>query len=102
MKFTDMSGRKIELSGERWTHIIKEHSELKERKDKIKQVLVEPEVVKRSIYDQNVLLFYRYYEEIYAGKYVCVVVRILDDEGFIITSYITDKIKRGEIEWKEN
>ena len=33
-------------------------------------------------------------------KYLCVVVKELTDDIFIITAYFTDKIKRGEILWK--
>lgn len=45
------------------------------------------------------ILFYRYYEHIYEGKHMCVVVRL--DEKSIVTAYITDRIKKGEVDGKK-
>ncbi len=45
-------------------------------------------------------MFYRYYAHIYEGKHMCVVVRL--DEETIVTAYITDRIKKGEVVWKKN
>jgi hypothetical protein len=33
--------------------------------------------------------------------YLCIVARHLNGDGFIITAYITDKIKEGEVVWKK-
>ncbi len=58
-----------------------------------------PDIVKRSVHAPNVSLFYKYYEYLYNGKYICVVIKILDEGCFISTAYITDKIKKGEMVW---
>ncbi len=34
------------------------------------------------------------------AKYLAVVVKLLDDDGFIVTAYFTDKVKRGRILWR--
>jgi hypothetical protein len=62
--------------------------------------LKDPELIKRSVYNENVVLFYRHYKHIYKGKYMCVVVRL--DEKSMVTAYITDRIKSGDVIWKKN
>lgn len=100
MEFIDCFNRKITLAEERWNHIEATHPELKGILKELEGTLMEPELIKRSIYSESVVLFYRYYEHIYEGKYMCVVVRL--DEKSIVTAYITDRIKSGEIIWKKN
>ena len=34
-------------------------------------------------------------------KYLCVVVKILGDDAFVVTAYLTDGIKRGVPIWPE-
>lgn len=41
---------------------------------KMGEALKDPELIKTSIYDENVVLFYKYFKHIYNGKYMCVVV----------------------------
>jgi hypothetical protein len=36
------------------------------------------------------------------GKWLCVVVKYLPDDAFVITAYFTDKVKAGEILWPKN
>lgn len=77
------------------------HPEIKGILEELKGAIEDPELIKRSVYNENVMLFYRYYGHIiYEGKYMCVVVRL--DEGSIVTAYITDRIKKGEVVWKKN
>ena len=102
MKFKDVFGREIGLSREVWDHILKTHPELKGKLDRIKETLISPEIIKLSVYASNVLLSYKYYGDLYGGKYICVAIKILDEDCFISTSYITDRIKNGEIVWKKD
>ena len=78
------------------------HPELNGKSDRIKKTLISPEIIKRSVYASNVLLFYKYYKDLYQGKYICVAVKISDEDCFISTSYITGRIKKGEIVWKKD
>lgn len=100
MELSDRFNRRITLTEERWNHIIETHPELKEMLKELEGTLQDPESIKKSVYNENVVLFYRYYEHIYEGKYMCVVVN-LDNES-IVTAYITDRIKRGEILWEKS
>ena len=102
MKFKDIFSREIRLSREVWDHILKTHPELKGKLDRIKETLISPEIIKRSVHASDVLLFYKYYKDVYGGKYICVTIKILDEDCCISTSYITDRIKKGEIVWKKD
>ena len=59
-------------------------------------------MVVKSRTDQDVELFYRHYNTTpVTEKYLCIVVKILADDLFIITAYFTDTIKRGIIVWEK-
>jgi len=64
--------------------------------EQVKKALEEPDEVRVSQEDENVYLYYRRLDK----HQIVVVARHLNDEGFIITSYITDKVKEGEQIWK--
>jgi hypothetical protein len=47
-----------------------------------------------------VRLFYEFYSQTLVGdKWLCVVVKYLPDDAFVITAYLTDKLKPGERIW---
>jgi len=52
--------------------ISQRHPELRDMLEDLKGALEDPEMIKRSVYNENVLLFYRYYAHIYEGKHMCV------------------------------
>ena len=69
--------------------------------NKIQEVLLDPHIIVRSKTDPDVELFYRHYDITpVTEKYLCVVVKILVKDVFIITAYFTDTIKRGEVLWE--
>ena len=50
--------------------------------------------------DAAVRLFYEFYSQTLVGdKWLCVVVKYLADDAFVITAYLTDKRKAGERIW---
>ncbi len=66
----------------------------------IEATLLNPETVVQSRRDPTVQLYYRLYAHPRVGeKYVCVVVKLLDSDAFVLTAYITDRIKQGAILW---
>jgi len=69
---------------------------------KIQDTLLYPDIIVRSRTDPGVDLFYRYYRITpVTEKYLCVVVKILVGDTFIITAYFTDTIKSGDILWEK-
>ncbi len=97
---SDVWGNSVSLTDERRAHIL-EHPEMRGQKDKLAEILLEPDVVIQSQSDDTVRLFHRFYRRLAIGdKYLCVVVKYVEDDTFVITAYFTDKIKRGEVLWK--
>ena len=97
----DMLGRKIKLSNERWRHITTVHPEIERYRKEVEETVSDPELVKQSLYSNEVTLYYKCYPNILGGKHIAVVVK-LNENKFVITAYITDRIKEGKILWERN
>ncbi len=99
--FKDIHNRQIRLTDERQEHIETDHPEMSGQIDKIQDTLVNPDMIIRSRTDPDVELFYRHYDVTpVTEKYLCVAVKVLIDNVFIITAYLTDTIKGGEALWE--
>lgn len=95
----DCFGRSVRLTEERLDHIL-EHAEMAEMEGEIERVLSAPSEVRISRTDDNVKLFYEFYARtVVGGKWLCVVVKYQSDDAFVITAYLTDSVKAGEIVW---
>ena len=101
MKYKSVLGKIIELTTERKLHILTKHPELKKHLGKISNILISPDTIKRSKLDSEALLFYKYFDTIRGGKYINVTVKI-NERNFILTAYITDRIRAGEAYEQEN
>jgi hypothetical protein len=64
--------------------------------ENVKATLQKPERVILSIADRTVYLFY---SKISSDHWMCAVVKRLNGTGFLITAYVTDSIKKGELAW---
>lgn len=92
-------GHAVRLTDERMRHIM-EHPEMQGMGAEIERVLREPQLVRSSRSDSAVRLFYEFYAQtIVGGKWLCVVVKCLQDDAFVVTAYLTDKPKTGEDLW---
>ncbi|HLD87851.1 MAG TPA: PBECR2 nuclease fold domain-containing protein [Candidatus Omnitrophota bacterium] len=97
--FRDYQGESIRLTEERRMHIL-EHPEMKGMLKRIKETLFEPQRVIQSLSDKDANLYYRFYIGTKVGdKYLCVVVKMFNKDAFVLTAYLTDSIKKGEIIW---
>ena len=95
----DLQGLSIRLTDERLAHIL-EHPEMSGMEQAIEETLLRPEQVVESFSDPQARLYYRFYFGSMVGdKYVCVVVKIVGADAFVLTAYLTDKIKRGVQRW---
>ena len=98
----DCFGHSVRLTDERLQHIL-EHPEMREMSAEIERVLCQPQLVRRSRSDTAVRLFYEFYAQtLVGGKWLCVVVKCLPDDAFVVTAYLTDKPKTGETLWPIN
>jgi hypothetical protein len=97
----DFHNRLIRFTDDRQEHIKTDHPEMFGQFEKIRENLLFPERVVRSRSDPAVELFYRHYNNTpVSPKYLCIVVKVLPYDAFIITAYFTDTIKKGEILWR--
>ena len=100
--FIDLFKRKITLTEERKNHILN-RPELLNQESKIKETLNNPELLKKSVSDERVVIYYKHYPTTpVTSKYLAVVVKISYKENFIISAYFTDRIKKGDVTWKKN
>ena len=95
MNYKSILGKTVELTSERKRHIVQRHPDMIIHLYKIKNVLLSPDHLRIENYDQRVLLFYKYFDNIDEGKYLVVVVKI-NERNFILTFYSTHRIKSGE------
>ena len=59
-----------------------------------------PICVIQSFSDPAVRLYQRYYKTTpVGGKHLCVVVKVLPDDAFVVTAYLTDSVKKGTVLW---
>lgn len=78
------NGISIRLPDERWEHILTGHGELADRQQDVLDTVAEPDRVLAG--GKGELLAVR---EIETGKWLVVVYRELDDDGFVITAFMT-------------
>ena len=79
----DYQNRSIRFTEERKKHIEQDH-------------------FVKSKTDNDVELFYKKYSKTpVTEKYLCIIVKSLIDDSFIITAYFTDTIKKGETIWRK-
>jgi len=94
---TDKLGKDVHLSKERWKHIQK-HPHMHDNLENIQLVLKKPLTI-RYEEDESVLYFYKELKENEpAEKYLLVGVKYLNGEGFVITSFFTNRITGSK--WK--
>ena len=95
----DCFGRSVRLTDERLAHIL-EHAEMAGMEGELERVLQTPSEVRLSRSDDKVRLFYEFYTRTqFGGKWLCVVVKSLPDDAFIITAYLTNTLTAGETVW---
>ncbi len=97
--FRDYCGQSVRLTEERRKHIL-EHPEMRGMVKYIQETLLNPQQVIQSLSDKDAHLYYRFYIGTKVGnKHLCVVVKTVEHEAFVLTAYLTDSIKKGEIIW---
>ena len=91
----DKTGKKTHLSKERFKHIQK-HPHMQDSIENLKITLKNPTTIR---YDEKVTYFYKEFKEMdFSERYLLVSVKYLNGEGFIITSFFTNKITG--LKWK--
>jgi len=97
----DFQGRPVRLTDERRQHIL-ERPEMAGMESALAETLRAPQLVIGSRTGETATLNYRYYlHTLVGGKWLCVVVKYSDADAFVLTAYLTDKPKRGEVLWRK-
>ncbi|MBI2109690.1 hypothetical protein HYT58_00765 [Candidatus Woesearchaeota archaeon] len=91
----DRTKRKLYLSKKQLKPIVSKHPEMQGKLGYIEATLIAPhKICDYSDIAKGVVYYYRYYKEISSkAKYLRVIVKYLNGEGFVITSYFVDKIE---------
>jgi hypothetical protein len=90
-------GFRVRVTRSNWQRITTvKHPVMAGRQDDVRETLVHPDEVRQSRRDPAVYLFYRAER---AKRWIVAVSRLVDDEGFLITTYPTDSIKEGVRIW---
>lgn len=88
-------GFSVRTTGAYWDFIERKRPEVRGKANQVRRCLEAPDIIRRSKQDRTVHLFYSRIPP----YHLVVVTKRLDGEGFVITSYITDKINEGEQVW---
>jgi len=100
--FIDYSGKNVRFTDERIAHIIDNHPEMNGQFANIETTLKKPEIVIRSRTDLDIELVYKHSGVTpVSEKYLCVVVKTRREDAFIITSYFTNTVKKGDVAWEK-
>jgi hypothetical protein len=92
-------GKRITVTEDYWQKIITiKHPSMAGHDAQVQETLTDPDEVRESRSDGRVKLYYRGY----ANLHLCVVVKHLNGDGFIITTYFTDRIKEGVVVWTKS
>ena len=92
-------GKCITVTEDYWQKIITiKHPSMAGHDAQVQETLTDPDEVRESKSDPLVHLYYRRY----GNLHLCVVAKHLNGNGFIITTYFTDRIKEGVVVWTKS
>lgn len=90
----DYSKKKVHLSLERWKHINEDHPEIAQYLEEIQETLKNPLGVSSLSDDEKINYYYKYFKNRPSpAKYLLVIVKYLNGEGFIVTAYFVRTIR---------
>ncbi len=90
----DKTERILRMTDYNWDHIVKRHPEVASQKDKIIETLEKPDKITDSLEDEEVKYYYKYYKNLPSPyKFVKVIAKYLNGEGFIISSHFVKAIQ---------
>lgn len=88
----DKTGRELRMTDWNWQHIVKRHPEMTSEKEKIIETLEKPDKIIISLKDEHARYYYKYYKHLRAPeKFLMILVKYLNGEGFIISAHFTRK-----------
>lgn len=93
IEINDRCGKVIYITNERWGHISRKHPSIANKIKEVEDIVKNPEIMRFSEYDKNVKFYFRTCKDMKSeAQYIIIIVKYLNGEGFIITSFYTNKI----------
>ncbi len=90
----DKKGKKIRLTDKQWTHITIDHPFMTNFLEDIKEIIENPDKITQSLLDDKISYFYKFYKHKKgSNKYLLTIIKYLNGDGFVISSYFVNKIK---------
>ncbi len=88
----DKLGKKIRLEKKQFTHMMKKHPYMEKYLEEIKETIKSPDKLIQPSEDKG--YYYKNYKSLkLPNKFILVIVRYLNNHGFVITAYLQGKIK---------
>jgi hypothetical protein len=92
-------GYSVHCSSTYWEFVSTvKHPSLDGHREEVEMALRDPSEIRQSRKDINVHLFYRGEHP----RWICAVAKQEDGTGFLITAYLTDSIKVGDLLWTKS
>jgi hypothetical protein len=85
------NGIPIRLTAERWAHITEQHCEMAGWQDEVLETVFQPERILAGSDGECLAV-----RQVEPGKWLVVVYRELIDDGFVITAFLTRRIRSLE------
>jgi len=90
----DKTGRKLRMTDYNWNHIVKRHPEIASQKERIIETLEKPDKITSSLEDEETKYYYKHYKNLpHPHKFMRVIAKYLNGEGFIISSHFMKAIR---------
>lgn len=84
---TSINGIPIRLPDERWNHIIQRHADISDHKGLLLKTISEPTRILQGNKDELLAI-----QEIKPGKWLVVIYKENNQDGFVITAFSTRKV----------
>ncbi len=96
-----INGIKIRITKERLKHILENHPEIKGMEHLILETIENPDLILEGDYEEYLAVKKYLKTPVSENKYLVVVYREFENDGFVITAYFTRRYsKRRKIIWK--
>ena len=102
-EYLSHDGKRIRLTATQKSHIVFFHPEIFQQKDEDRFgiTLREPDMIVNGATIDTRISYKFFNVTPVTSKFLAVVVKTLDGEGFIITAYFTDDVKRSKVIWRK-
>jgi len=90
----DGNGKLIRLTNKQHSHMMDEHPYMHKYLEEIKETLQKPDKITSYSFNEKVKYFYKGYKHLNEpNKFLLVIVKYLNGEGYIISSYLKTYIR---------